>query len=320
MMKRYACLLTAALLLCHPVAAPASSVKEETGKALTVVTTIFPAYDWTLQILGDNPADVRVSMLAAGGVDLHSYQPSADDVLQISSADLIICVGGESEQWMKDALAAVGKEEEAVISLLDVLGEDAQAEEEALEEEAEDPGEGTEYDEHVWLSLRNASRFCDVIAERLGEADPVNSDLYQADLEAYRGELDELDAAFTDVTRTAKTHTLLFGDRFPFRYLTEDYGLEYYAAFSGCSAETEASFETIAFLAAKTDELGLHTILKIEGSDGKIAETIRANTAGKDQKILELDSLQSVTEEELAEGLTYLSAMSGNLQVIKEAL
>ncbi len=320
MMKRYLGLFTTALLLCHPVAAPASSMKEETGKELTIVTTIFPAYDWTLQILGDNPADVRVSMLAAGGVDLHSYQPSADDILQISSADLVIYVGGESEQWMQDALAAVGKEEEAVISLLDVLGEDAQVEEAGLEEEAEESDEETEYDEHVWLSLRNAARFCTAIADWLGEADPENSDLYQADLEAYQGELDELDAAFTDVTRTAKTHTLLFGDRFPFRYLTEDYGLDHYAAFSGCSAETEASFETIVFLAAKTDELGLHTILKIEGSDGKIAETIRANTAGKDQKILELDSLQSVTEEELAEGLTYLSAMSGNLQVIKEAL
>ena len=180
--------------------------------------------------------------------------------------------------------------------------------------------EEKEYDEHVWLSLKNTKQLCNAIAEALEEIDPERADIYDANMVAYEEKLDDLDAQYQETVDNAKQKTLLFGDRFPFRYLVDDYGLSYYAAFAGCSAESEASFETISFLAKKVDELGLKNIMTIEKSDQKIAKTIIENTATKDQKILTLDSMQSTTSDDIANGETYLSAMEKNLEVLKEAL
>ncbi len=180
--------------------------------------------------------------------------------------------------------------------------------------------EEKEYDEHVWLSLKNTKQLCNAIAEALEEIDPERADIYDANMVAYEEKLDDLNAQYQEPVDNAKQKTLLFGDRFPFRYLVDDYGLSYYAAFAGCSAESEASFETISFLAKKVDELGLKNIMTIEKSDQKIAKTIIENTATKDQKILTLDSMQSTTSDDIANGETYLSAMEKNLEVLKEAL
>ena len=180
--------------------------------------------------------------------------------------------------------------------------------------------EEKEYDEHVWLSLKNTKQLCNAIAEALEEIDPERADIYDANMVAYEEKLDDLNAQYQETVDNAKQKTLLFGDRFPFRYLVDDYGLSYYAAFAGCSAESEASFETISFLAKKVDELGLKNIMTIEKSDQKIAKTIIENTATKDQKILTLDSMQSTTSDDIANGETYLSAMEKNLEVLKEAL
>ncbi|MGN0346249.1 MAG: metal ABC transporter substrate-binding protein, partial [Lachnospiraceae bacterium] len=177
-----------------------------------------------------------------------------------------------------------------------------------------------EYDEHIWLSLRNADLLCGLIAEKLAIVDEENSDLYEANAQQYRQQLLSLDQEFQTVVDASPIKTVLFGDRFPFRYLTEDYGLDYYAAFSGCSADSEASFETITFLAGKVDELGLHTILILESNDGKIAQTIRETTTTKNQQILTMDSLQSVSAEEVANGVTYLSLMKENCRVLQQAL
>ena len=184
----------------------------------------------------------------------------------------------------------------------------------------DDEEEEEEKDEHVWLSLKNASVLCDDIANELGNIDTANKDLYKSNAEAYKAELANLDSEYKAAVDSASVKTLLFGDRFPFRYLVDDYGLEYYAAFAGCSAESEASFETIVFLSEKTDELGLPAIMTIEGSDQKIAETVKENTSSKDQKILILNSLQSTTSADIENGTTYLSVMTENLEVLKEAL
>ena len=177
-----------------------------------------------------------------------------------------------------------------------------------------------EYDEHVWLSLKNAEIICQSIADTLGEIDPENKDTYEANVVAYIEELAGLDVQYQDTVDTASRKTVLFGDRFPFRYLIDDYNLTYYAAFAGCSAETDASFETITFLAGKLDELNLPAVLTIENSDQKVAKAVIENTNTRDQKILTLNSMQSVTTKDVEEGTTYLSIMENNLQILKEAL
>lgn len=316
-------LLLGALSACGTSAgAPAAETQEEAP--LKIVATIFPEYDWVRQLLGDQADRAELTLLLDSGVDLHSYQPTAQDLLTISNCDLFLYVGGESDGWVEEALQAAPNPNRKVIALLPLLGDGAKTEEtvEGMEAEAHDHEgeEGPAYDEHVWLSLRNAQVFCQAIADALGQLDPENQALYAGNGAAYLEELKALDQDYQAAVSAARQNTLLFGDRFPFRYLTEDYGLTYYAAFSGCSAETEASFETIAFLAGKVDQLGLNSILTLEAPAHTIAETIRQNTRTKDQQILALDSMQSTTAQEASAGATYLSIMEDNLAVLREAL
>ena len=293
---------------------------------LKIVTTIFPEYDWTKTILGERGDDVELILLLGNGVDLHNYQPTAEDILNISTCDLLVYVGGESDKWIEDALKEVVNKDQVVINLLEVLGDKAKEEEviEGMqEEEKEHEGheeEGPEYDEHVWLSLRNAEIFIESITNTLCDMDADNADTYKANAADYIGKLKSLDNDYADAVKNARVKTLLFGDRFPFRYFVDDYGLSYYAAFAGCSAETEASFETVLFLASKLDELGLNAVLKIEGKDQRIAETIISNTRSKNQSVLTMDSMQGTTIEDVNNGVTYLSIMESNLEVLKEAL
>lgn len=487
-------------------------------KSLKIVTTIFPEYDWVREVLGDQAENDELTMLLDNGVDLHSYQPTADDIVKISDCDLFIYVGGESDGWVDDALKNATNKNMKVINLLEVLGDSVKAEEvvegmqetehdhdhdhskevstfeddevqdrslsdwagdwqsaypfaldgtlddafAAMAEESEmtakeyktyyqngyktdisniniegdhieftyedgkkvasdykyvgyqnwstgtkaamyrfeavdrtsgapiyiefndhmiepataehfhirmsnesfdaivDPEnswptffpagmtgeeicehmeghdhdedeehkheEGEEHeheeekDEHVWLSLKNAEVLVNAISASLQELDPDNKATYAANSSAYIEKLSALDGEYQAAVDAATYQTVLFGDRFPFRYLVDDYGLSYYAAFVGCSAETEASFETISFLAKKVDELGLPCVLTIEGAQHKIAETIVQNTAEKNQKVLTMDSMQSTTSEDVANGTTYLSVMEQNLSVLKEAL
>ena len=317
--------------------------KSDRDGKLTVVATIFPEYDWVMNVLGDNPAGAEVTLLLDSGVDLHNYQPTAADILKISDCDLFLYVGGESDGWVKDVLRNANNKNMVVINLLDVLG-DAVKEEEVVEGMQEDEHdhdhedgdddhdhedgdhdhheheEEPEYDEHVWLSLRNAEILTGSIADALGKLDPDHADTYKKNAEAYKGKLKELDGQYKAAVSGANVKTVLFGDRFPFRYLTDDYGLTYYAAFVGCSAETEASFETVIFLAKKADELSLPAVLTIEGNNHRIAETIVQNTNDKNRKILTMDSMQGTTSKDIKNGVTYLSVMEKNLSVLKEAL
>lgn len=476
---------------------PSDGVAED--KQLQIVTTIFPEYDWVKEILGDQVSNAEITMLLDNGVDLHSYKPTAEDIMKISNSDLFIYVGGESDEWVEGALQEAVNKDMKVINLMDVLSDTVKAEEampgmqaeedhnhgyshfadsdvrdrslsdwagdwqsvypyledgtldgvmerkaesgdktaeeyrtyyekgyktenenivingedntikfvkngvsaeavyqykgyqiydyesgsrgvryffeansgdgdapkyvqfsdhgiapgkaehfhiyfgndgfDALSEEMENwptyyPSDMTgdeiademleheekEYDEHVWLSLKNAKVLCTAIADELSELNPDNAELYKKNLDAYVEKLSNLDMEYQQTVDTSERNTLLFGDRFPFRYLVDDYGLSYYAAFAGCSAETEASFETITFLAGKVDELGLHNALTIEKSDQKIAQTIIQNTKEKNQKILTMDSMQSTTSENVSNGATYLSIMENNLEILKEAL
>ena len=322
-----------------------ASLAEE--KKISVVTTIFPVYDWVRETVGDNE-NVEITMLLDDGVDLHSYQPTAQDIMKVATCDVFVYVGGESDEWVEDALEEAVNPDMVVVNLVEALGDDIKMEEivEGMEhehdedeehdhdeeehEDEDDEDEDEEHDhehehedeadEHVWLSLRNARKLVNALSVALGEADPANAERYAANADAYIEKLDALDAGYAAAREAADFDTVLFGDRFPFRYLADDYGLNYYAAFSGCSAESEASFETIVFLAGKVDALGLSTVLTIEGDNHRIAETIIANTRAKDAKVLALDSMQATTGEDVKNGATYLGVMEANLEVLRQAL
>ena len=318
--------LSGALLAVTLLALSACGAQPGTKK-LRIVTTTFPLYDWARNVVGDE-ADVELSFLQDTGVDLHSYQPTAEDMVKIASCDLFIYVGGESDGWVADALKNSKNENRKALDLMEILGEKALAEEEKEGMQGEDHEDHDaahehgeeERDEHVWLSLKNASLFMGKIAEALAELAPEKKETFLSNAAAYRAKLDALRKEYEAAAAAAQTKTLLFGDRFPFLYLTKELGLDYYAAFKGCSAESEASFETIVFLAGKADELGLKVILKTESGDGKLAETIRQTAKAQDRSILTMDSLQSVTKARAAKGVTYLSVMQNNLEVLKEAL
>ncbi len=314
------------LALLAAVCCLAGCGKEKKDGKKKIVVTIFPEYDWVKNILGDNPAGIELTLLQGSGTDLHSYQPTAEDILKISTCDLFICIGGESDGWVDAALKQSNNKDRVAMKLIEILGDAVKAEEhvEGMEEEDHDEGEDhdeeRESDEHVWLSLRNAKALSGAIAAEIKKIDPEHADVYEKNAKAYAEKLEALDAEYAAAVNAASQKTVLFGDRFPFRYLTDDYGLKYYAAFSGCSAETEASFETVAFLTGKVDELKLTAVLAIEGSNCKIAETIVKNTATKDQKILTLNSLQSTTWKDIENGADYIGIMTKNLEVLKEAL
>ena len=301
------------------------------GGKINVVCTIFPQYDWVRQIIGDKTGNYDITLLLNNRIDLHSYQPPVDDIAKISTCDLFIYVGGISDNWVENALKGAINKKMAVINLMDALGGAVKAEEliEGMEDEV-DEGEGDgdgddENDEHVWLSLKNARILCSVIAEQLSFLDEANKNAYETNLARYDLKLTNLDGEYQSTVNAvpagaAGAKTLLFGDRYPFRYLFDDYGLKAYAAFPGCSAETDASFETVIFLAEKMNELGLTSIFVTESSDKKIAETIINNTSDKNQRILTLDSMQSVTSNDAENGAKYISIMESNLEALKEAL
>ena len=322
-MKKCISLLLAVTLVITLFAGCSANKENGAGTSkIKVVTTIYPMYDWIMNIAGDDK-HTDITVLLNNGVDIHNYQPTADDIIKISTCDLFIYVGGESDKWVDDTLSSAQNKKMKIINLMDVLGESVK-EEEVVEgmqgEEEETKEEETEYDEHVWLSLKNASKFVDEITKVLCELDSKDTELYTNNASAYKEKLSALDKEYQQTVASSKNKTLLFGDRFPFRYMVDDYGLTYYAAFVGCAAESEASFETISFLANKVNELSLGYVMTIDGSDQKIAKTIIANTKTKNQKVLTLDSMQSITQEKIDSGENYLSIMQSNLNVLKEAL
>ncbi len=338
---------------------------------LSVVTTIYPEFSWTKSILGNQTSSVDLSLLIKNGIDLHSYKPTAHDVAKIASADMVIYVGGESDEWIKDALTASPKKGRVEINLMEALGdrvkaeeivEGMQAEEEHHHEHAEaheadehehhaekhehhdrehaeaheehehhdehaeahehhHHDEEVENDEHVWLSLKNAEILVKKIAEELSKIDAAHASAYKQNAEAYIAQIQSIDAEYRTAIENAARKTVLFGDRFPFRYLVDDYGIKYYAAFVGCSAESEASFETIAFLAGKMDSESLPSIFIIENGNDKIAKAVlAASKKSQNAQILTINSMQSITEEQINNGINYLSLMRANLENLKKAL
>ena len=294
--------------------------QQQNTTKLKIVATTFPQYDWIREIIGKDNTNVDLQLLMKNGGDLHSYQPTAGDIANIADANLFVYVGGESDEWVDDALKEKTNKDMKVVNMMQTLGDDIDEEEEGLEKESEDHDhEEIEYDEHVWLSLKRAQKIVKAIADELGELDSTNAKKYQENAEAYIAKLAALDKSYESTVNTVKNKTWIFADRMPFHYLAKDYGITTYAAFNGCSTETNASFNTIVSLAKYADELGIKHIMTIEGSDKKLAKAVIENTADKNQDILTLNSLQSVSQSDIDKGLTYYGAMEENLKVLAQS-
>lgn len=320
-----------------------SNEKTPAQKKVSIVATTYPQYDWLKNVLGSRLDSVNLNLLIKNGTDLHSYKPSAQDIAAIASADMVVYVGGESDEWIEKALSATPKAGRVQVNLMEALG-DRVKEEEIVEgmqaedehehhheygEEAEEHehheheahAEEVENDEHVWLSLKNAELLVMNLADALSKVDTAHATEYHMNAGLYIAKISALDAQYRAATDSAHFKTILFGDRFPFRYLVDDYGIKYFAAFVGCSAESEASFETVAFLASKMDSLALPAIFTIDGSNGKIARAILdASKKSKETPVLTLNSMQSVTDAQMQAGADYLSIMRENLEVLKKAI
>lgn len=315
-----------------PEAIPAEEADsvEKDGDAVSVVTNTFPAYDWVKNIT--EGTDVVVTNLTDNGVSLHNYEPSAQDIEKIAKANLFLYVGGESDEWAPDAAKQAPNAK--VLNMLEILGDSVKEEEikegmehdhdhdhedgdEDHDHDHEHDHEEIEYDEHVWLSVKNAKTISKAIADALCEIDAKNADTFKKNYEAYAAKLDALQNDFDEMRKAAKQDTILVADRFPFRYLVSDLDLDYFAAFVGCSAESEASFETISFLAQKVDELNIKHIIKLAGSDGKIADTVKNASKAKDQDIIEMTSMENASSND---GKTYIDYMQMNLDALKKAL
>lgn len=290
--------------------------------ALRVTATIFPLADWTREIARGRLPDDAITLLQSNGTDMHSFQPSVRDMGTIGSSDLFLYIGGSSDEWVPGVLAATSRSapNRHAVSMLSALGGHALCEEMAEGMEQSHDADDDELDEHVWLSLRNAVVLTTRIADELSSLDPDGAPTYRANAAAYAARLHDLDRRYADLRSSARRAVLLFADRFPFRYLTEDYDLRYYAAFPACSAESEASFATIAFLAQKVRDENLPVILTTERPGHRLAQTVAAAAGRPGVAIRALDSMQSVTSADVAAGTTYLDIMERNLEVLREAL
>ncbi|MGN0488776.1 MAG: metal ABC transporter substrate-binding protein [Ruminococcus sp.] len=322
-------LLCVALVICmvFPLFVGCQKQFENNGK-IKVVATVFPQYDWAREIAKGSP-NIDLSLLLDKGVDMHSFQPTVDDLVKIKEADVLLYIGGESDDWIKEAIADKTNENMIEVNLLEALGNDAKIEEAVNGEEhnhiEEEESEvhnhsGEEYDEHIWMSIKNAEKLSDVICDSLSKADSANKRLYESNAESFVKKLRSYDNKYQRLVENSKNHTLVFADRFPFRYLFDDYNLEYYSAFNGCAAETEASFATMTRLINNINDENLSSVMVTESSDKKMAKTIAANTKTKDQKIYTLDSMQSVNSLDIEKGTTYLSIIKSNLKVLEKAL
>lgn len=285
-------------------------------KGLQIVSTVFPGYDFAKQIVGDN---AEVSMLLPPGVESHSYEPSPQDIINIQNSDIFIYVGGESEQWVDKILDSMDnkvitvKMMDAVQLYEEEIIDGMQKEQDSDDEASEEH----EYDEHIWTSLKNAQNIVARINEAVVSLDSKNKSVYDKNTKSYIEKLDNLDKEFENLFKTFEKPTLIFGDRFPFRYFVEDYNLDYFAAFPGCSSETEPSASTIAFLIDKVKEKSLNTVFYIEFSNHNIADTIAESTGAKTAM---LHSCHNISKKDMDSGVSYYYLMEQNYETLKGAL
>ena len=315
-MKRILALLLAAFAVCALMCSCTGKTTEtNTDGKLQIVATIFPPYDFARQVAGEQ---AELTMLLPPGTESHHFDPTPQDMIKIQNADLFIYVGGESDKWVEDMLSSSSKKPKKVIALMDCVDK---LEEEIVEgmeaEEEHDDSDEVEYDEHVWTSPKNAVTITKALNTAMKELDPAHESLYEKRTNSYCKELSALDDSFRQIVDNGSRKVMVFGDRFPFKYFADAYGLKYYAAFPGCSGETEPSAATVAFLIDKVNSEKIPVVFTIEFSNGKIADTICESTGAKK---LQMHSCHNVTQEDFEKGVTYLELMQQNAVSLKEAL
>ena len=311
-------LVTIILLLSFSGCSNTESVFNSDNDKLIILCTTFPQYDWVRNIIG-NSERLEASILLDDGTEMHSFQPSADDIIRINNSDLFIYNGGNSDAVLEDILNTGKNENQMVINLMDTLNDDILFEEHIHNEDC-DHSEDSNYDEHIWLSLKNAAVLCRSIADKVKILDSENADMYEENVTAYISRLNELDSEYESVVKNAKRNEIIFVDRFPFIYMMNDYSLSYTAAFPGCSTETDASFNTIISLAKKIDEMGSNKAVVLENSSSSIAAAVSEATELNNLETLTMNSMQTVTDKQIADGLTYLNVMEENLNTLQEIL
>lgn len=327
-MKKYICLLLAVLMIVSCAGCGNQNVSEVNEpeqvdlenvslpeiEKIKVVTTIFPIYDWVKE-LTLNTEVFDIVLLQDSGADLHNYQPSVEDLVDINESKLFIFVGGESDEWVSKALT---NDNVLCLNLMEALV-NFTLPEESKDGSDELPDED-EMDEHIWLSVQNAKLLCEKIKGMLQTVAPDKHDLIENNYNLYNSLLGDLDGKYKQLTENCKNKTVIFGDRFPFRYLFNDYGVDYLAAFKGCSAESEASFEVVSFLAEKVNEFKVPCIAVIDGTNTELAKTI-AETAGKsDLPIVSMNSLQNITAQDVKNRVSYIDIMTSNLESLGQLL
>lgn len=324
-MKKILFILTIVILLIAGYVFANNNLKEE-EKELTkikVVTTIFPYYDFTRQLSDDN---VEITMLLKPGVDMHNYDPTAEDIINMLSSDIFIYTGGHSDVWLEEIIDSIDPDKTKVIRLFDYV--DFVKEEEILGATSDDDRdhhdhdheEDAEYDEHIWTSIPNAKIILEVIKDALVEyriSFDEDYSLIEDNYNEYVVLMDELDEEIREVVASSATKYLLFGDRFAFRYFTDEYNLSYSAAFTGCSTVTEPSLRTMTFLTKRIKDSGVPAILHLEGSSKKVAESLSLETK---VPILEFNSMQNITKNDFENNETYITIMKRNIEVLRSAL
>lgn len=317
MLKKIISLLSVVAMLFTLMLTGCNKAEHESNGKINVVSTIFPQYDFSRQIAGDN-ANLKMLIQPAG--ESHTYEPTPQDIINIENSDVFLYIGGENDKWVDDILDGIDTNKTKVVKLMDCVNT---VEEEIVEgmqehtEEHEEHNETNSEDEHIWTSPINAISMVNTICDAMCSADEKNSDIYKENAKKYISQLEELDSEFRNVVDNAQNNELVFGDRFPLRYFTDEYGLKYYAAFPGCSSETEPSAATIAFLTDKVKEDKIPIILKIELSNGVVASTIAEET---NTEVMTFYSCHNLTKEQFENGETYLSMMTENIITLKKAL
>ena len=286
--------------------------KEKSDSKYTIISTSFPGYDFARAIVKES--DVEVKMLLSPGSETHSYEPTPQDIIDISNCDIFIYIGGESDSWIEDVLDDIDKDKTKIIKLMDLVDV---VEEEYIDGMEKDKNDEIELDEHVWTSPVNAMKIVNKLKDEIISIDQDNSDLYEENANSYISEINSIDLQIKDIVSNSKRKELVFGDRFPIRYFTDLYGITYYAAFKGCSEQSEASAKTITFLIDKVKSNEIPVVLKIELSNGGIANAIAEET---NTKVLEFHSAHNITQKDFDNGITYVDIMKRNIEVLKEAL
>ena len=286
----------------------------KTSNTAKIISTSFVGYDFARAVTGDKDAAM---MLLKPGAEMHSYEPTPQDIANIKNAKLFIYIGGESEQWVEKILADNNISSDHCLRLMDFVTPKEEEQKAGMESEEEEEEGEKEYDEHIWTSIPNAIRLVNAIRDKITSLDMGKQEQYSKNAETYTARLSEIDTKLRSIATQKNDRTLIFGDRFPFRYFVDEYGLDYYAAFPGCSDQTEASANTVAFLTEKAKELGVKAIFKIEMSSDKLAQTIAEEVGAR---VYTLHAAHNISEDEFASGLSYAEIMEQNAKTLTEAL